>query len=184
LVKILCVCVKYFPQKRHGGRIFLLSLFKNPRFFNTRGRWYDFLVYYFYFLCKNLFKGTDYTEGTILLNQSKIFKTLNFFRMEQTRENLDNMHNMDDERRQLSTSTRGFASMDPERQRQIAREGGKAAHVKGTAHEFTPEEARNAGRKGGETVSRDREHMAEIGRKGGRSSGNNRKPSGDSRYSF
>jgi len=107
--------------------------------------------------------------------------------MEQTRENLDNLDNMDnmnDARRQLSTSTRGFASMDPERQRQIAREGGKAAHVKGTAHEFTPEEARNAGRKGGETVSRDREHMAEIGRKGGRSSGNNRKPSGDSRYSF
>ena len=107
--------------------------------------------------------------------------------MEQTRENLenlDNMHDMDDARRQLSTSTRGFASMDPERQRQIAREGGKAAHVKGTAHEFTPEEARNAGRKGGETVSRDREHMAEIGRKGGRSSGNNRKPGGDSRYSL
>ena len=107
--------------------------------------------------------------------------------MEQTRENLenlDNMHDMDDARRQLSTSTRGFASMDPERQRQIAREGGKAAHVKGTAHEFTPEEARNAGRKGGETVSRDREHMAEIERKGGRSSGNNRKPGGDSRYSL
>ena len=107
--------------------------------------------------------------------------------MEQNQENLDNMDNIagiENARRQLNTSTRGFASMDPERQRQIAREGGKAAHVKGTAHEFTPEEARNAGRKGGETVSRDREHMAEIGRKGGRSSGNNRKPSGDSRYSF
>ena len=43
------------------------------------------------------------------------------------------------------TSNRGFASMDPERQRQIASEGGKAAHQKGTAHEFTPEEARRAG---------------------------------------
>jgi len=104
--------------------------------------------------------------------------------MEQSQENLDNMDNManlENVRRQLATSTRGFASMDPERQRQIAREGGKAAHVKGTAHEFTPEEARNAGRKGGETVSRDREHMAEIGRKGGRSSGNNRKPDGETR---
>jgi general stress protein YciG len=46
-------------------------------------------------------------------------------------------------------SNRGFASMDPERQRQIASEGGKAAHEKGTAHEFTSEEAREAGRKGG-----------------------------------
>ena len=41
-------------------------------------------------------------------------------------------------------SNRGFASMDPERQRQIASEGGKAAHEKGTAHEFTSEEAREA----------------------------------------
>ena len=48
------------------------------------------------------------------------------------------------------SSNRGFASMDPQRQRQIASEGGKAAHEKGTAHEFTPEEARRAGRKGGE----------------------------------
>ena len=43
------------------------------------------------------------------------------------------------------TSSRGFASMDPERQREIASEGGKAAHQKGTAHEFTSEEARRAG---------------------------------------
>ena len=43
------------------------------------------------------------------------------------------------------TSQRGFASMDPERQREIASEGGKAAHEKGTAHEFTSEEARRAG---------------------------------------
>jgi len=103
-------------------------------------------------------------------------------------ENLDNMNRMDNidnienVRRQLNTSTRGFASMEPDRQRQIAREGGKAAHVKGTAHEFTSEEARNAGRKGGETVSKDREHMAEIGRKGGRSSGNNRKPNSGTNY--
>jgi hypothetical protein len=43
------------------------------------------------------------------------------------------------------TSNRGFASMDPQRQREIASEGGKAAHQKGTAHEFTSEEARRAG---------------------------------------
>ncbi len=43
------------------------------------------------------------------------------------------------------TSNRGFASMDPQRQREIASEGGKAAHEKGTAHEFTSEEARRAG---------------------------------------
>jgi uncharacterized protein len=67
-------------------------------------------------------------------------------------------------------SKRGFASMDPEKQRQIASKGGKAAHEKGTAHEFTPEEAREAGRKGGEAVSQNREHMSEIGRKGGESS--------------
>ncbi|MEG3437543.1 KGG domain-containing protein [Pannus brasiliensis CCIBt3594] len=68
------------------------------------------------------------------------------------------------------TSKRGFASMDEDKQREIASKGGKAAHEKGTAHEFTPEEAREAGRKGGEAVSRDREHMAEIGREGGKKS--------------
>ncbi len=47
-------------------------------------------------------------------------------------------------------SNRGFASMAPERQREIASLGGRAAHREGTAHEFTPEEAREAGRKGGE----------------------------------
>src|SRR4051812_5105670 len=68
-------------------------------------------------------------------------------------------------------SGRGFAGMDAERQRQIASEGGRAAHEKGTAHEFTPDEARAAGRKGGEAVSQDRQHMSEIGRKGGEARG-------------
>jgi general stress protein YciG len=53
-------------------------------------------------------------------------------------------------------SNRGFASMGPERQRQIASEGGRAAHEKGTAHEFTSEEAREAGRKGGQARSANR----------------------------
>jgi uncharacterized protein len=48
---------------------------------------------------------------------------------------------------------RGFASMSPEKQREIASKGGRAAHQKGTAHEWTSEEARTAGRKGGQ-VSR------------------------------
>lgn len=93
-----------------------------------------------------------------------------------------------------SKGEQGFASMDEEKQREIASKGGKAAHKKGTAHEFTSEEAREAGqkggqvahekgtaheftseeareagRKGGEAVSKDREHMSEIGRKGGKS---------------
>ena len=46
------------------------------------------------------------------------------------------------------TSKRGFASMDEDKQREIASKGGHAAHEKGTAHEFTSEEAREAGRKG------------------------------------
>ena len=45
---------------------------------------------------------------------------------------------------------RGFASMSPDKQREIASKGGRAAHEKGTAHEWTPDEARVAGRKGGQ----------------------------------
>lgn len=71
----------------------------------------------------------------------------------------------------MATSKRGFASMDATKQREIASKGGRAAHSKGTAHEFTSDEARVAGRKGGEAVSRDRAHMAAIGREGGHSRG-------------
>jgi len=62
---------------------------------------------------------------------------------------------------------RGFGAMAPEAQKEIARKGGKSAHRAGRAHEFTTEEARAAGKKGGHAVSRDREHMARIGRLGG-----------------
>ncbi len=68
-------------------------------------------------------------------------------------------------------SNRGFASMDPNKQKEIASKGGRAAHAKGTAHEFDSGEAREAGRKGGMAVSRNREHMAAIGRKGGEARG-------------
>ena len=49
----------------------------------------------------------------------------------------------------VAKEDRGFASMDRSKQREIASKGGKAAHQKGTAHEWTSEEAREAGRKGG-----------------------------------
>jgi len=48
------------------------------------------------------------------------------------------------------SSNRGFASMDPQKQREIASEGGRAAHRQGVAHEWSSEEAREAGRKGGQ----------------------------------
>lgn len=54
-------------------------------------------------------------------------------------------------------SNRGFAALkknDPERQREIASQGGKAAHQKGTAHEFDSQSGREAGRKGGRSNSR------------------------------
>ncbi|HKB80340.1 MAG TPA: KGG domain-containing protein [Thermoanaerobaculia bacterium] len=73
-----------------------------------------------------------------------------------------------------NTSKRGFASMDRGKQREIASKGGRAAHAKGTAHEFTSDEARVAGRKGGEAVSQDRAHMSAIGREGGHSRGRSR----------
>ena len=62
------------------------------------------------------------------------------------------MANVDDGRIDGGTrkERRGFASMSPEKQREIASKGGRAAHEKGTAHEWTSEEARSAGRKGGQ----------------------------------
>src|SRR5580704_366020 len=73
------------------------------------------------------------------------------------------------------TGTSGFGSMDQTLQREIARKGGMAAHRKGTAHEFTADEARDAGRKGGRQVSANRAHMMEIGRLGGKRSAERRR---------
>ena len=66
-------------------------------------------------------------------------------------------------------SRRGFAAMDQALQREIASRGGLAVHRSGRAHRFTSGEAQEAGRKGGQAVSRDSEHMARIGSRGGRS---------------
>ena len=59
----------------------------------------------------------------------------------------------------MAKEDRGFASMDRGKQRDIASKGGKAAHQKGTAHEWTSEEAREAGRKGGMASHRRRQQQ-------------------------
>ena len=69
----------------------------------------------------------------------------------------------------MAKEDRGFASMDRAKQREIASKGGKAAHQKGTAHEWTSEEAREAGRKGGMASHRRRKEGDEQG--GGEMSG-------------
>jgi uncharacterized protein len=67
----------------------------------------------------------------------------------------------------VAKEDRGFASMDRAKQREIASKGGKAAHQKGTAHEWTSEEARDAGRKGGiASHQRRREQLGGPGEEG------------------
>jgi len=70
------------------------------------------------------------------------------------------------EKQHADSRPRGFAALDRIQRLELARRGGLAAHAKGTAHEFSTEEAQRAGRKGGAKVSNDREHMARIGRRG------------------
>jgi uncharacterized protein len=65
---------------------------------------------------------------------------------------------------------RGFAILSAERRTEIARQGGQISHARGRAHEFSRDEAREAGRKGGRAVSGNRQHMATIGRAGGHAS--------------
>ena len=62
---------------------------------------------------------------------------------------------------------RGFASMSPEKQREIASKGGRAAHEKGTAHEWTADEARAAGRKGGQISRGGRGRLVSTSTEGG-----------------
>jgi general stress protein YciG len=63
----------------------------------------------------------------------------------------------------VAKEDRGFASMDRNKQREIASKGGKAAHQKGTAHEWTSEEAREAGRKGGMASHRRKQQQQQPG---------------------
>lgn len=56
----------------------------------------------------------------------------------------------ENEKRENQKSRRGFAAMSPERQREIASQGGRAAHEQGVAHEWSKDEARAAGKKGGQ----------------------------------
>jgi general stress protein YciG len=62
----------------------------------------------------------------------------------------------------VAKEDRGFASMDRDKQREIASKGGKAAHQKGSAHEWTSEEAREAGRKGGIASQRRKQDGSEA----------------------
>jgi general stress protein YciG len=71
--------------------------------------------------------------------------------------------------------------MDPKTQKAISSMGGKATHEQRTAHEFTPEEARDAGSKGGKAVAKNRAHMARIGSLGGKARGRDRKAKKDVR---
>ena len=66
----------------------------------------------------------------------------------------------------MAKEDRGFASMDRSKQREIASKGGKAAHQKGTAHEWTSEEAREAGRKGGMASHRRKQQQQQGGESG------------------
>ncbi len=67
----------------------------------------------------------------------------------------------------VAKEDRGFASMDRNTQREIASKGGKAAHQKGTAHEWTSEEAREAGRKGGMASHRRKQQSGENANESG-----------------
>lgn len=62
---------------------------------------------------------------------------------------------------------RGFAAMDPEQARRICALGGRTAARAGKGHRYTADTARQAGQKGGISVARNRQHMADIGRRGG-----------------
>ena len=73
----------------------------------------------------------------------------------------------------MAKEDRGFASMDRNKQREIASKGGKAAHQKGTAHEWTSEEAREAGRKGGMASHRRKQEQQQSPEGGSEASGGN-----------
>jgi general stress protein YciG len=80
------------------------------------------------------------------------------------------------EEEKVAKEDRGFASMDRSKQRDIASKGGKAAHQKGTAHEWTSEEAREAGRKGGMASHRRKQEQQQGGGGNTEGGGNSNNP--------
>ena len=72
------------------------------------------------------------------------------------------MNNVAEGRSTTGKERRGFASMSREKQREIASKGGRAAHEKGTAHEWTSDEARSAGRKGGQISRGGRGRLVDV----------------------
>jgi hypothetical protein len=88
-----------------------------------------------------------YIIKEIIMRNDTIHQTQ--FNRSRSNQNHANVNSSNSNQVKSGKSNRGFASMDSERQREIASLGGKAAHAKGTAHKFTSEEARIAGRKGG-----------------------------------
>lgn len=68
----------------------------------------------------------------------------------------------ENERQETPKSRRGFAAMSPERQREIASQGGRAAHQQGVAHEWSREEAKEAGKKGGQASGKRRSAENEV----------------------
>jgi general stress protein YciG len=85
-------------------------------------------------------------KGKSFLNLLCIYQLHKFSGISVAAQVLDTLSPEED---RVAKEDRGFASMDRSKQRDIASKGGKAAHQKGTAHEWTSEEAREAGRKGG-----------------------------------
>jgi hypothetical protein len=79
------------------------------------------------------------------------------------------------------TSNRGFASMDPQKQREIASEGGKAAHASGNAHEFNSEEARRAGSMSHKNDGGNSQSGGQSGGQGGGQGGGNQQSGGGTR---
>jgi hypothetical protein len=72
----------------------------------------------------------------------------------------------ENQRQEGQKSRRGFAAMSPERQREIASQGGRAAHQQGVAHEWSADEARAAGKKGGQASGKKRTNGHDEGNRG------------------
>ncbi len=80
------------------------------------------------------------------------------------------------EPQQPPKDARGFALLSPDQRKKVAVQGGKTAQARGLAHKFTKEDNARGGKKGGAHWRDDRDHLSEIGRKGGRAKLGYRKP--------